>query len=394
MVPVANFSLQSALILPQIGCKILALIGISLQGAPNENQGQDALQSATGDQYPERTRTRPSPGYLGILVALGSIVISYPTPTLAQVVPDNTLPINSTVPAGCESCTISGGTVRNGHWLHSFSQFSVPAGSEVFFNNTDPSIVNIIARVTGGLPSQIDGALRANGAANLILINPNGVILGPNSTLKLGGSFSSSTASSLFLADGSEVSVLDPSPVPLLRVSTPIGLQTGSFQTSGVALADLTLAGRARPGIASALALANARLNGNPPGLDRSQTRVSFPINFANPTTPMAITCERSRGQELVVSGQGGVPQDAGQLLRSSSVWHDFRQVETQQPKKTSSSSLQHTPLTFGPLSRRPIVEAQGWLQDAQGRISLIAQSTQNTPSALGLTLADCRSFD
>lgn len=393
MVSVAHFSSQSVLILPQVGCKVLAPIGISPQVEPNGNQGQGSLQRAPGSQYTKRAKVIPSVGSLGILLVLGGSIVGCPVSALAQVVPDNTLPINSSVPEGCESCTISGGTVSNGQWLHSFSQFSVPAGSEVFFNNTDPSIVRIIARVTGGAPSQINGSLRANGAANLILLNPSGVIVGPNSTLQLGGSFSASTASSILLADGREFSAVNPSLAPLLRVSTPIGLQTGLPQTSGVELADRTLTGSTQSNLDHSLALATARFNGNPPGLDVSQARVFLPIQFANPTTAMAITCERSRGQGLVVSGQGGVPQDSGQLLRSSSIWHDFRRVETQQSNRSSSSSLQATPITSRTLPRSPIVEAQGWLQDAQGRIALIAQPPQTTPSALGLALADCRSF-
>ena len=72
----------------------------------------------------------------------------------AQIIPDNTLPINSSITPGCLDCTIDGGTVQGVNLFHSFTEFSIPTGGEAFFNNT-LQINNIFTRITGNSISDI-----------------------------------------------------------------------------------------------------------------------------------------------------------------------------------------------------------------------------------------------
>lgn len=141
--------------------------------------------------------------------------------TQAQVVPDAT--IGSTVRSQESSFLIEGGTTRGSNIFHSFQNFSVPTGKTAYFNNS-ANIQNIFSRVTGSLPSNINGVLKANHAANLFLINPNGVIFGNNARLNIGGSFLGTTASSIQFADGSQFSAINPQSFTLLPAQVPVGL--------------------------------------------------------------------------------------------------------------------------------------------------------------------------
>jgi filamentous hemagglutinin family protein len=168
----------------------------------------------------------------GWLASVGISAIA-PSPVQAQIIPDTTLPVNSSVPSGCTTCAIEGGTVRGVNLFHSFREFSIPTGGAAWFNNA-PQIQTILTRVTGNNLSNIDGLIKANGTANLFLLNPNGIVFGQNARLQIGGSFFASTASSFKFPDGSEFSATHPQAPPLLTVNLAPGLQSGSFGAGAI----------------------------------------------------------------------------------------------------------------------------------------------------------------
>ena len=87
---------------------------------------------------------------------------------------------------------------------HSFSEFDLTPGEIATF--TGPaSVVNVFGRVTGGAPSDINGTVRSTiDGANVFLLNPFGVVFGPDAQLDVRGSVVASSADAVRFANGAD----------------------------------------------------------------------------------------------------------------------------------------------------------------------------------------------
>jgi filamentous hemagglutinin family protein len=166
-----------------------------------------------------RDLDRLSRSGLWLLPWLGTAAIAQ-----AQVTPDGSF--GTTVTTNGLEQTIGDGHRVGANLFHSFDQFSVPIGGAAIFDNA-LDITTIFGRVTGGQLSQIDGLIQAQGSANLFLLNPAGIVFGPEASLDIGGSFLATTADRIRF-DGSAQFGLGTTTTELLQVQTPIGLQLGA----------------------------------------------------------------------------------------------------------------------------------------------------------------------
>jgi len=141
-----------------------------------------------------------------VALLLSGLLASSQAQVPTTITPDGT--VGTAVTQQGHVYTIMGGTrPGNGpNLFHSFDRFSIGTGDTARF--TGPTgIENILSRVTGGQQSMIDGLLRSEIlGANLYLLNPGGVLFGPNARLDVSGSFHVSTADFLRLSDGSTFS--------------------------------------------------------------------------------------------------------------------------------------------------------------------------------------------
>jgi filamentous hemagglutinin family protein len=139
-------------------------------------------------------------------------------PIHAEVVLDGTLGHSGALPGPDYLIGSDLGKQQGGNLFHSFQDFNLNKLESATFSGPD-SVSNVISRVTGGNPSNIDGILRSTiPNADMYFLNPYGIMFGTNARLDVQGSFHASTADTLRFADGNEFNARNPEQ-PLLTVA-------------------------------------------------------------------------------------------------------------------------------------------------------------------------------
>jgi filamentous hemagglutinin family protein len=160
---------------------------------------------------------------------------------LAQIKTDTSLGKSPRAFTGASiEITAKHGKQSGANLLHSFSDFNINTGQSVTFTGRD-SVRNVLSRVTGGRASNIDGLLRcAIPNANFYLMNPAGVIFGPNAKLDVKGSFAVTTADYLASSDGTRFSAVLKEPVLITDAPAAFGFVTS--QRNSIKIRGSTLA--------------------------------------------------------------------------------------------------------------------------------------------------------
>jgi filamentous hemagglutinin family protein len=136
---------------------------------------------------------------LGMLLS-GSVVIPlWALQVQAQSIVPEVNGTGTVVNAVGNQLNIGGGQVSGdgANLFHSFERFGLATGEAANFL-TQPQVQSIFGRVMGGQVSNIDGLLRVTGGnANLFLMNPAGIVFGPNTQLNLPAAFTATTANGI-----------------------------------------------------------------------------------------------------------------------------------------------------------------------------------------------------
>jgi filamentous hemagglutinin family protein len=130
--------------------------------------------------------------------------------TSAQITTDGTLGSAHNLSGPDYQIGADLGQQHDGNLFHSFRDFNLQSWESATFSGPN-HIQNVISRVTGGNPSQIDGLFCSIiPGADVYFLNPYGIMFGPNARLDVQGSFHASTADYLRLGDGGRFDARNP----------------------------------------------------------------------------------------------------------------------------------------------------------------------------------------
>ena len=263
-----------------------------------------------------------------------------PAMAAAQVVTDGSVGARAALPGPNYAIADFLGRRVGPNLLHSFSAFDLRAGESAVFSGP-ASILNIVARITGGAPSTIDGAIRVTAPdASLFLVNPAGLVFGPGATVDVPGSFHAGTAHTLRLADGTLIDLRAASPVTL-TAAPPAAF---GFESAGAALAMRGAQLRVREGRAIGLVAGDVALDATASGRIASLTAPSGSIGIVAtrgagsvaidgaglaPTGFAAMGDLAIRGGSAVLANEGAARAGGGSIvLRGGDVTLDHAAME------------------------------------------------------------------
>jgi filamentous hemagglutinin family protein len=290
--------------------------------------------------------------------------------------------------------------------FHSFDRFSIGTGDTVNFATGGAR--NILARVTGGAESAIDG--RINAGANLFLVNRAGIVFHEHASIDVSGSFFATTADYIRLgndgrfgptlapadrilsaADPSAFGFLTPNPKAIQVNGSKLG--DPSVKTLGLIGGDVAITGEAnvqaqdvqivsvRSTGEAALQMPNATNGLTRPSINAESFSAHGAISVTGPTLDPQLTKPAAmiQGQRVVIRG-GTLAMKNATVATSTSGPGDGVKVDLNGSfEMTERSNIAST--NFGDLAHAPAVEVTAD-SAVVGRLSQIL--TQTGPHGAG----------
>lgn len=131
--------------------------------------------------------------------------------------------------------------------------------------------------------------------------------------------------------------------------------------------------------------------------IDPSQGLVVLPVSLAEPSQQVSTDCSADRGNSFAITGRGGLPEDPTQTLRGQTVWRDLRLLNGRRGDQQLGRSRPEQEMPLKPTKTNlppPMMEAQGWVINADAQVELVAQAPQGTPHTSWSQPADCSNFN
>ncbi|MBD2128934.1 CHAT domain-containing protein [Microcoleus sp. ZQ-A2] len=264
---------------------------------------------------------------------------------------------------------IQGGTQSGANLFHSFSQFGLDQGQIANFLS-NPTIQNILTRVTGGSASYINGLLQVTGgSSHLYIMNPAGIVFGSNASLNVPASFTATTATGIGLNNNQWFSATEPNNYATL-VGQPSNFTFATSQTPGavVNMGQLSVGEGNNLSLVGGTVVSTGQLNA--PGGQITVTAVPGQSTVLLSTPGNVLSLEVPASEVSTIT-----PSTLPQLLTGSSQATGLGVNSLGQVELTGSG----LPIQSGDVAIKGSVTAQTAIVSAQNNLTLVESQLQTT---------------
>ena len=163
----------------------------------------------------------------------------------------------------------------------------------------------------------------------------------------------------------------------IIGAETILGIE---FREQPTPLSDITVTSELGPAFSGVVEFRDENI-------DPKSTLVELSSQRIDASTQIAKGCTTERGNVFTVTGRGGLPENPYQTLQGRNLWQDLRPV-TQTSTQTNPTSVSTNDVSKD--ATAPIIEAQKLIVDSEGKIELVAYSSESQLSYTGGQASFC----